>query len=137
MNGWGAIHLTIAPDGTALPCQEARLIETIDFPNVRDGDLAWIWREFAGVPEISRRFLDEGAVPQLRRKGKGFWRLPLPGLSADGRRSQYGSRSARNRRTASIIDDLLGCAKREKPDRVDRLVMRDIRKRQAPVDAGS
>lgn len=45
MNGWGTIHLTIAPDGTALPCQEARLIKTIDFPNVREQGLAWIWRE--------------------------------------------------------------------------------------------
>lgn len=45
MNGWGAIHLTIAPDGTALPCQEARVIETIDYPSVRDHDLAWIWHE--------------------------------------------------------------------------------------------
>lgn len=45
MNGWGAIHLTIAPDGTALPCQEARLIKGIDFPNVRDHGLGWIWRE--------------------------------------------------------------------------------------------
>jgi len=45
MNGWGAIHLTIAPDGAALPCQEARVIEGIDFPNVRDNDLGWIWHE--------------------------------------------------------------------------------------------
>ena len=43
MNGWGAIHLTIAPDGGALPCQEARVLKDIDFPNVRDHDLAWIW----------------------------------------------------------------------------------------------
>ncbi len=45
MNGWGNIHLTIAPDGTALPCQEARLIDGIEFPNVRDHDLGWIWHE--------------------------------------------------------------------------------------------
>jgi pyrroloquinoline quinone biosynthesis protein E len=45
MNGWGSIHLTIAPDGTALPCQESRLIESLDFPNVRDHALDWIWRE--------------------------------------------------------------------------------------------
>lgn len=45
MNGWGAIHLTIAPDGAALPCQEARVIEGLEFPNVRDNDLGWIWRE--------------------------------------------------------------------------------------------
>jgi pyrroloquinoline quinone biosynthesis protein E len=45
MNGWGSIHLTIAPDGTALPCQEARVITGLEFPNVRQAPLAWIWRE--------------------------------------------------------------------------------------------
>lgn len=45
MNGWGAIHLTIAPDGAALPCQEARVIKGLQFPNVRDTPLDWIWRE--------------------------------------------------------------------------------------------
>lgn len=43
MNGWGSISLTVAPDGTALPCQEARLIAGIDFPNIRDHELDWIW----------------------------------------------------------------------------------------------
>jgi pyrroloquinoline quinone biosynthesis protein E len=51
MNGWGAIHLTIAPDGGALPCQEARVLKDIDFPNVRDHDLAWIWQE---SPEFNK-----------------------------------------------------------------------------------
>jgi len=45
MNGWGAIHLTIAPDGAALPCQEARVIKGLEFPNVREHPLQWIWRE--------------------------------------------------------------------------------------------
>ena len=45
MNGWGAIHLTIAPDGAALPCQEARLIEGLEFPTVREKSLAWLWNE--------------------------------------------------------------------------------------------
>lgn len=45
MNGWGAILCTIAPDGTALPCQQARSIDTLAFPSVRDHDLAWIWRD--------------------------------------------------------------------------------------------
>lgn len=45
MNGWGAIHLTIAPDGTALPCQESRAIKTLEFPNVREHSLDWIWNE--------------------------------------------------------------------------------------------
>lgn len=45
MNGWGAIHLTIAPDGAALPCQEARVIKGLEFPNVREHSLDWIWNE--------------------------------------------------------------------------------------------
>lgn len=45
MKGWGNIHLTIAPDGAALPCQEARVIKGLEFPNVRERDLAWIWHE--------------------------------------------------------------------------------------------
>ncbi|MFQ5619007.1 MAG: pyrroloquinoline quinone biosynthesis protein PqqE [Rhodospirillales bacterium] len=45
MNGWGSIHLTIAPDGAALPCQEARVIPGLDFPSVRDHGLGWIWHE--------------------------------------------------------------------------------------------
>lgn len=44
MNGWGAIHLTIAPDGAALPCQEARVIESLSFPSVRQHSLEWIWK---------------------------------------------------------------------------------------------
>ncbi len=45
MKGWGNIHLTIAPDGAALPCQEARVITGLEFPNVRDHALEWIWRD--------------------------------------------------------------------------------------------
>ncbi|MBL8450956.1 MAG: pyrroloquinoline quinone biosynthesis protein PqqE [Dechloromonas sp.] len=45
MNGWGSIHLTVAPDGAALPCQEARLIEGLEFPTVREHSLAWLWDE--------------------------------------------------------------------------------------------
>jgi pyrroloquinoline quinone biosynthesis protein E len=45
MNGWGSIHLTIAPDGTALPCSQARTIKGLEFPNVRRHELEWLWRE--------------------------------------------------------------------------------------------
>ena len=47
MNGWGNLFLTIAPDGTALPCHSARLLP-IDFPNVRDQDLQSIWYDSPG-----------------------------------------------------------------------------------------
>lgn len=46
MNGWGNLFLTVAPDGTALPCHSARLLP-IDFPNVRDMDLKQIWYDSA------------------------------------------------------------------------------------------
>lgn len=42
MNGWGAIFLTIAPDGTALPCHSARQLP-MQFPNVREQDIGDIW----------------------------------------------------------------------------------------------
>jgi len=43
MNGWGAVFLGIAPDGTALPCHAARTLPGIDFPNVRDTRVEDIW----------------------------------------------------------------------------------------------
>ncbi len=45
MDGWGKVFLTIAPDGTALPCQAARNLPGIDYPNVGDRGIDWIWRE--------------------------------------------------------------------------------------------
>ncbi len=45
MNGWGNIFLTIAPDGTALPCHSARMLPGIEFPNVREHSVQWIWEE--------------------------------------------------------------------------------------------
>ena len=43
MNGWGSIFLTIAPDGTALPCHAARQLPGLTFPNVRDHSIEEIW----------------------------------------------------------------------------------------------
>jgi pyrroloquinoline quinone biosynthesis protein E len=48
MNGWGSVFLTIAADGVALPCHEARGLPGLAFPNVRDAGLAWIWNESPG-----------------------------------------------------------------------------------------
>jgi pyrroloquinoline quinone biosynthesis protein E len=43
MNGWGRTFLSIAPDGTALPCQAAAQLPGIVFPNVREDDVESIW----------------------------------------------------------------------------------------------
>ncbi len=48
MNGWGAVFLTVTADGVALPCHEARQLPGLTFPNVREHDLGWIWRDSPG-----------------------------------------------------------------------------------------
>ncbi len=48
MNGLGSIFLTIAPDGTALPCHAARMLPGLEFPNVRQASVQEIWFESAG-----------------------------------------------------------------------------------------
>ncbi len=44
LHGWGRVFLTVAPDGAVLPCQTAREIPGLEFPNVRDAGLADIWQ---------------------------------------------------------------------------------------------
>ncbi len=43
MSGLGRVFLGIAPDGVALPCQSARMLPGLDFPNVRAASVASIW----------------------------------------------------------------------------------------------
>ena len=45
MAGWGAVFLVVAPDGVALPCHSARMLPGLDFPNVREHGVPWIWRD--------------------------------------------------------------------------------------------
>ncbi|MEV0639307.1 pyrroloquinoline quinone biosynthesis protein PqqE [Streptomyces sp. NPDC050619] len=43
MGGWGAVSLTVTPDGTVLPCPAAASLPDLDPPNIREHPLAWIW----------------------------------------------------------------------------------------------
>jgi len=45
MNGWGSVFLNIAPDGLALPCQAARMLPGLTFPNVREAGVREVWYE--------------------------------------------------------------------------------------------
>jgi PqqA peptide cyclase len=45
MNGWGKVFLSIAPDGTAMPCHNAGSLPGLDLPNVREHRLDHIWRD--------------------------------------------------------------------------------------------
>ena len=42
MNGWGTTFLTVAPDGSALPCHSARILP-LTFPNVKEKSVRDIW----------------------------------------------------------------------------------------------
>ncbi|MEV0350945.1 pyrroloquinoline quinone biosynthesis protein PqqE [Nonomuraea sp. NPDC050680] len=42
MGGWGAISITVAPDGRVLPCPAAYALP-LELPNVRDHSIGWIW----------------------------------------------------------------------------------------------
>lgn len=48
MSGWGTVFMGIAPDGTVLPCQAARQLPGLTFPNVREASLDWIWNNSPG-----------------------------------------------------------------------------------------
>ncbi len=43
--GWGNVYVLVTPDGKALPCHGATQITDLELVNVREHDLAWIWRE--------------------------------------------------------------------------------------------
>lgn len=48
VNGWGSTLMSIAPDGTALPCHTAKMLPGLQFPNVRDHGLREIWFDSEG-----------------------------------------------------------------------------------------
>ena len=48
VNGWGSLFLTVAPDGTALPCHTAKMLPGLAFPNVREQGLREIWFDSEG-----------------------------------------------------------------------------------------
>jgi pyrroloquinoline quinone biosynthesis protein E len=60
MGGWGRHHITVNPVGDVLPCPTAGCIPTLDFVNVRDRSLAFIWDE----SEAFRRFRGTEWMPE-------------------------------------------------------------------------
>jgi len=45
MRGWGGVFLAVSPRGTAMPCHAAGTLPGLEFPNVRDHGIEWIWRD--------------------------------------------------------------------------------------------
>jgi pyrroloquinoline quinone biosynthesis protein E len=73
LNGWGTTMLTVAPDGAVLPCQTAREIPGLEFPNVRESSLDEIWFQ----SEIFQKF-------------RGIDWLPEPCRSCERREIDFG-----------------------------------------------
>jgi PqqA peptide cyclase len=49
MDGWGRRYLVIAPDGTVLPCHQARALPGLHFDRAGTAPLAEIWRDCTGL----------------------------------------------------------------------------------------
>ena len=60
MHGWGRKYICVNPVGQALPCPTAGVIPGLHFDNVRQHDLAWIWRE----SEAFRHFRGTAWMPE-------------------------------------------------------------------------
>jgi pyrroloquinoline quinone biosynthesis protein E len=60
MGGWGRRLLLIDPSGQVLPCHAAGVIPGMEFANVREHPLEWIWRESAAF----QRFRGEEWMPE-------------------------------------------------------------------------
>jgi PqqA peptide cyclase len=73
LNGWGRMFLTVAPDGIVLPCQSARDIAGLEFPNVREAPLDAIWFD----------------APVFQRFRGTDW-MPEPCRSCDRREIDFG-----------------------------------------------
>jgi pyrroloquinoline quinone biosynthesis protein E len=43
--GWGRFYIVVSPDGKALPCHGAYVINSLEMPNVREHSMEWIWHE--------------------------------------------------------------------------------------------
>ena len=73
LQGWGNVFMNVAPDGAVLPCQTAREITGLEFPNVRDHSLQEIWTD----------------APVFQRFRGTDW-LPEPCRSCDRREVDFG-----------------------------------------------
>ena len=45
MNGWGEVFMIVTANGDVLPCHSARVLPNMQFPNVKDADLGWSWKD--------------------------------------------------------------------------------------------
>jgi pyrroloquinoline quinone biosynthesis protein E len=128
MNGWGSIHLTIAPDGTALPCQEARVIKGIDFPNVRDHGLDWIWRHSSAFNTFRGDSWMREPCRSCSEKEKDFGGCRCQAFLLTGDASNTDPVCAKSPHR-HLIDKIIACADQSGSE---SLIMRERKRRPRP-----
>ncbi|MFQ5660295.1 MAG: pyrroloquinoline quinone biosynthesis protein PqqE [Gammaproteobacteria bacterium] len=126
MDGWGSVFLTVAPDGVALPCHAARQLPGLEFPNIRDHDIEWIWNE---SPAFNRfRGLDWMKEPcrscPEKEKDLGGCRCQAYMLTADAANADpVCDKSPHHQKILDQIEAVAGAEFEEKP-----LVFRNMKK---------
>ncbi len=73
MHGWGNAYIVVDPLGSALPCHGAKVIPELEFENVRNRSLDWIWHH----------------SPAFNRFRGPDW-MPEPCRSCPSRSEDYG-----------------------------------------------
>ena len=113
MGGWGSVSLTVAPDGTVLPCPAAGTLPGLDPPNVTRRELAWIWREARAF----NAFRGESWMPvpcrgcALRTVDHGGCRCQAYALTGDATRTDPACRHAPDRHLVdAAVRDAAGTA---------------------------
>src|SRR3954465_14629341 len=116
MGGWGRTAMVVAPNGDVMPCQAASTIPGLEFANVRDRSLAWIWSEsdafarFRGTDwmqepcrtcPLGRQEEDFAGCPcpALRLRPRARGRMPSGAAAA----RRCGSRATRRPRTRCAV----------------------------------
>ncbi|WP_406398450.1 pyrroloquinoline quinone biosynthesis protein PqqE [Streptomyces sp. NBC_00879] len=94
MGGWGALSLTVAPDGTVHPCPAAASLPGLDAPSVKDHSLEWIWRESKtfNLYRGEEWMQDPCRSCELRTKDFGGCRCQAYALTGDATRTDPACR---------------------------------------------
>ena len=117
MNGWGSVFLSIAPDGLAMPCHNARDLPGLALPNVAHTPLAEIWHRSQAFNAY---------------RGDGWMREPC--RSCDERHKDFGGcRCQAFQITGDAAHADPVCSKSPHHERVVQLVKQAPTRRHIPI----
>ena len=129
MNGWGSIFLTIAPDGTALPCHAAAQLPGLNAPNVKEHTIEWIWNESSAFNKFrGLEWMQEPcrSCPE-KEKDKGGCRCQAYMLTGDARNADPVCDKSPHHQ--QLVDDVARIAKlsQKNSDAGQPLIFRNIK----------